>query len=103
MKSSQNRPMPSREATARRAGRRDRGRGYTPSIRRQSVNTSVKPRDFAMYKRQIMCQEVSAERQGRGLDAGSLILDTRFLMRAVARAEKAYCGARHVLTPFDTF
>ena len=40
-----------------------RGRGYTPSIKRQSVNTSVKPRDFAMYKRQIMCQEASAERQ----------------------------------------
>ena len=37
--------------------------GYTPSIKRQSVNTSVKPRDFAMYKRQIMCQEVSAECQ----------------------------------------
>ena len=40
-----------------------RGGGYTPSIKRQSVNTSVKPRDFAMYKRQIMCQEVSAECQ----------------------------------------
>ena len=34
------------------------GGGYTPSIKRQSVRPSVKPGDFAMYKRQIKCQEV---------------------------------------------
>jgi len=39
------------------------GGGYTPSIKRQSVRPSVKPGDFAMYKRQIMCQEVSAKCQ----------------------------------------
>ena len=40
--------------------------GYTPSIKRQSVNTSVKPRDSAICERQIECQEASGECQVDG-------------------------------------
>jgi hypothetical protein len=39
------------------------GRGGGGQNKRQSVNTSVKPGNFAMYKRQIMCQKASGECQ----------------------------------------
>jgi hypothetical protein len=38
----------------------ERGGGQN---KRQDVNTSVEPGNFAMYKRQIMCQKASGERQ----------------------------------------
>jgi hypothetical protein len=40
-----------------------RGVGGGGQIKRQDVNSSVKPRNFATYKRQIMCQKVSGECQ----------------------------------------
>jgi hypothetical protein len=39
------------------------GEGGGGQNKRQGVNTSVKSENFAMYKRQIMCQKASGERQ----------------------------------------
>jgi hypothetical protein len=51
-----------------------RGRGVGGQNKRQGVNTSVEPGNFAMYKRQIMCQKASGERQ-KGVTTDVKLMD----------------------------